>query len=179
MHHHNTPGIPYAPAYSAVTAAATAAAGGGESAAAHAFIQRWRGVTASEIATSQSFVIELCELLGVPRPTHEADYMFERPITFQHGDGSASAGRVDCCRRGHFVWESKKLKAGLVAQGSGHVPSKAFDDALLRARTRHAGGGGGGGGGHGPALAVNPARAGARRGAVAGRQPGGAAIGRH
>ncbi len=34
---------------------------------ASAFIQHWQGVTASELATSQSFVIELCELLGVPR----------------------------------------------------------------------------------------------------------------
>ena len=68
-----------------------------------AFIQRWQGVTASELSTSQSFVIDLCDLLEVPRPTHDLDYMFERPITFQHGDGSTSAGRVDCYKRGHFV----------------------------------------------------------------------------
>ena len=102
-----------------------------------AFIQRWRGVTASELSTSQSFVIQLCELLGVeaPHPTPEQDYMFERPITFQHGDGSTSAGRVDCYRRGHFVWESKKLKAGVQAQQTGNT-TKAFDDALLKARTQ-------------------------------------------
>jgi hypothetical protein len=65
-----------------------------------AFIERWRGITASELSTSQSFVIELCELLGVARPhaTAEQDYMFERPVTFQHGDGSSSAGRIDCYR---------------------------------------------------------------------------------
>ena len=99
--------------------------------AAHAFIARWQGVMASELSTSQSFVIQLCELLGVapPHPTPEQDYMFERPITFQHGDGSTSAGRIDCYRRGHFVWESKKLKPGA-------VPGKAFDDALLRARAQ-------------------------------------------
>ena len=75
------------------------------------FIHRWQGVTASELSTAQSFVIELCELLGVARPhaTAEMDYMFERPITFQHGDGSQSPGRVDCYRRGAFVLESKKL----------------------------------------------------------------------
>lgn len=63
-----------------------------------AFIERWQGVQASELATSQSFVIELCELLGVPRPhpTLEQDYQFERPITFQHGDGRSSPGRIDC-----------------------------------------------------------------------------------
>ncbi|WP_143433582.1 DNA methyltransferase, partial [Hydrogenophaga sp. A37] len=103
-----------------------------------AFIKRWKGVTASELSTSQSFVIQLCELLGVeaPHPTPEQSYMFERPITFQHGDGSTSAGRVDCYKRGHFVWESKKLKAGVTAQQAGAAPTKAFDDALLKARTQ-------------------------------------------
>ena len=70
--------------------------------AVQAFITRWSGATASELATAQSFVIELCDLLGVakPHPTPEQDYMFERPVTFAHGDGSTSAGRIDCYRRG-------------------------------------------------------------------------------
>lgn len=47
-----------------------------------AFVARWQGVTASELSTSQSFLIDLCHLLGVdaPHPTAEQDYMFERPI---------------------------------------------------------------------------------------------------
>ena len=46
------------------------------------FIQRWQGVTASELVTAQSFVIDLYELLGVDKPhaTAEQDYMFERPL---------------------------------------------------------------------------------------------------
>lgn len=97
---------------------------------ADAFIDKWRGVTASELSTSQSFLIELCELLGVPRPhpTPEQDYMFERPIAFQHADGSSSAGRVDLYRRGSFVLESKKIKAGAHTRG--------FDEALLRAHAQ-------------------------------------------
>ncbi len=102
--------------------------------AAQAFITKWSGITASELATAQSFVIELCALLGVEPPSHEPHYQFERPITFRHGDGSSSAGRVDCYKRGHFVWESKKLKAGITAQASGSAPTQAFDDALLKAR---------------------------------------------
>ena len=98
--------------------------------AAHAFIERWQGVSASELSTAQSFVRELRDLLGVPAPhaTAEQNYMFERPITFAHGDGSSSAGRVDCYRRGHFVLEAKKLRAG--------SHTKGFDDALLRARAQ-------------------------------------------
>ncbi|MDO9612563.1 MAG: class I SAM-dependent DNA methyltransferase, partial [Serpentinimonas sp.] len=97
---------------------------------AQAFIQRWQGVAASELATAQTFVMDLCELLGVPKPhpTPAQDYMFERPVTFSHGDGSSSAGRIDCYRRGHFVLEAKKLKAG--------AHTKGFDDGLLRARSQ-------------------------------------------
>jgi hypothetical protein len=95
-----------------------------------AFIAKWNGVAASELSTSQSFLIDLCHLLAVdtPHPTPEQDYMFERPITFAHGDGSSSAGRIDLYRRGAFVLESKKLKAGTHTRG--------FDEALLRARTQ-------------------------------------------
>ena len=96
--------------------------------AVQAFISFWSQVSSSEIATAQSFVSGLCALLNLPPPTHEPDYMFERPITFNHGDGSSSAGRIDCYRRGHFVLEAKKLK--------NNTPTKGFDDALLRARSQ-------------------------------------------
>lgn len=95
-----------------------------------AFITHWQGVTASELSTAQSFVIDLCALLGVdkPHPTPTQDYMFERPITFQHGDGSTSAGRIDCYKRDHFVLEAKKLQA------ASHTQS--FGNGLLQARSQ-------------------------------------------
>ncbi|WP_296669612.1 DNA methyltransferase [Rhodoferax sp.] len=108
----------------------TASADPSASCPAQAFITRWRGVTASELSTAQSFVIDLCALLDLakPHPTPEQDYMFERPVTFRHGDGSTSAGRIDCYRQGAFCLESKKLKT------AGHT--KGFDDGLLRARSQ-------------------------------------------
>jgi len=95
-----------------------------------AFVARWQGVAASELATAQSFVIDLCALLGVdaPHATAAQDYMFERPVSFRHGDGGSSPGRIDCYKRGAFVLEAKKVGAGGTA--------KAFDDALLRARSQ-------------------------------------------
>ncbi|MGY4883262.1 class I SAM-dependent DNA methyltransferase [Xanthomonas citri pv. eucalyptorum] len=98
--------------------------------AADAFIARWQSVGASELSTSQSFLIDLCRLLevDVPHATPEQNYMFERPITFAHGDGSTSAGRIDLYRRGAFVLESKKIRQGRHTKG--------FDDALLRARSQ-------------------------------------------
>lgn len=93
------------------------------------FIERWQGVEASELATSQSFIRELCTLLqvAVPHATAEKDYMFERPVTFKHGNGTESAGRIDCYRQGAFVLEAKKLNKTL---------GKGFDDAMLRARAQ-------------------------------------------
>ena len=94
------------------------------------FIERWHGVTASELAVAQSFVIELCELLGVdkPHPTADQSYMFERPLKEAHGDGSQSDRRVDCYKRGHFVLEAKKLNAGRHTKG--------YDNALLAAHAQ-------------------------------------------
>jgi hypothetical protein len=97
---------------------------------AQAFITRWQGVTASELSTSQSFLHDLCEFLEVerPHPTPEQDYMFERPVIFQHGDGSTSPGRIDLYRRGAFVLESKKLRK--------IVQPRGVDEAMLRARSQ-------------------------------------------
>lgn len=94
------------------------------------FITKWTGVPASELSTSQSFLLDLCHLLEVPtpHPTPDQDYMFERPITFAHGDGSTSAGRIDLYRRNAFVLESKRLR--------GSMSTKGFDDAMLRARSQ-------------------------------------------
>jgi hypothetical protein len=79
-------------ATSAATGDSTAQAS--QAASAAAFIARWRGVTASELSTSQSFVIQLCELLGVqpPHPTPEQSYMFERPITFPTATAAPAPG---------------------------------------------------------------------------------------
>jgi len=99
-----------------------------------AFIARWSAATGSELANAQSFVRELCDLLGVEPPHPATDdpaanaYVFERAIAFQNPDGSTSPGRIDLYKRECFVLESKKVKAGPATKG--------FDDALLRARTQ-------------------------------------------
>lgn len=99
-----------------------------------AFIARWANVSGSERANYQLFITELCSLLALPLPeparedTRDNAYVFERRVTFAHGDGSSSSGYIDCYRRGHFVLEAKKVKA------ASHT--KGFDDALLRARAQ-------------------------------------------
>ncbi len=61
--------------------------------------------------------------------------MFQPSVTVGHGDGSSSAGRIDCYRRDAFSWESKKFKPGVVAAAA-RSTGKAFDDTLLRARAQ-------------------------------------------
>jgi len=68
----------------------------------------------SELANYQLFVIGLCEALGLDRPAMAAeenqfnDYVFERRVDFKHPDGTRTAGRIDCYRRGAFVLEAKQ-----------------------------------------------------------------------
>ncbi len=98
------------------------------------FIARWQAADGSELANYQLFVTELCELLDLPRPdparedTRDNAYVFERRVEFRHGDGSVSAGRIDCYRRAAFVLEAKKVRA------AGAAP--AYDSAMLRARAQ-------------------------------------------
>lgn len=118
-----------------------------------AFVARWKASGAAERANYQLFLSELCDLLDVPRPDpagpHDAGnaYVFERNVTFRHGDGSTSVGRIDLYKRGCFVLEAKQgvdQKAGgpgLLAaaaaparRGTGVRGTRGWDDAMLRAR---------------------------------------------
>lgn len=98
-----------------------------------AFIAKWREASGSERANYQLFITDLCELLGADKPdparedTRDNAYVFERRVQFAHGDGGESLGFIDCYKRGAFVLEAKKIKAGPSAV-------KSFDSAMLRAR---------------------------------------------
>lgn len=68
----------------------------------------------SELANYQLFVMRLCEVLSVDGPAMAQeqnslnDYVFERRVDFKHPDGSRTAGRIDCYKRGCFVLEAKQ-----------------------------------------------------------------------
>ena len=80
------------------------------------FIARWEKSGAAERSNFQSFITELCDVLGVKRPEPaieneaENEYVFERGVVFQHDDGSRSIGRIDLYKRGSFVLEGKQSK---------------------------------------------------------------------
>jgi len=78
------------------------------------FIQRWQRSGGAELANSQSFLKELCQLLGVPEPEptrsdeSQNTYVFEKAVNLNNGDGTSSTGRVDLYRQKTFVLESKQ-----------------------------------------------------------------------
>ena len=78
------------------------------------FITRWQDSGGAELANSQTFLNEFCDLIGVPHPDPtQADesqnaYVFEKAVAFNNNDGTTSPGRIDLYRRGCFVLESKQ-----------------------------------------------------------------------
>lgn len=79
---------------------------------AEGFIAHWAEAPISERAQYQTFIIQLCRLIGAPAPDDERmgdlDYCFERPVRFQHEDGAGHPGYIDCAKRGCFVLEAKQ-----------------------------------------------------------------------
>ena len=120
-----------------------------------AFVARWQQSAASERANYGLFLIELCEVLVLPRPepaTGEPErdgYVFERAVSFHNSDGTTSTGFIDLYRHDCFVLETKQgceakqeatllEKAGLRTprrrRGHGIRGTETWDAAMLRAR---------------------------------------------
>lgn len=78
------------------------------------FIAEFKASGGSELANCQPFVINLCDVLGLPRPSASReenqfnDYVFERRVDFKHPDGTTTVGRIDCYKRGSFILEAKQ-----------------------------------------------------------------------
>lgn len=81
-----------------------------------AFIEHWRATGGSELANTQSFINGLCAVIGVAAPdgSHaddaRNDYVFERRVFQDNGDGTKSFGRVDAYKKGSFVHEAKQAR---------------------------------------------------------------------
>lgn len=86
----------------------------GETSDVEQFIAQWRDTGGSELANTQSFINGLCRLIGVEPPrgsrTDDAqnDYVFERRVFQDNGDGTVSFGRIDCYKCGTFILEAKQ-----------------------------------------------------------------------
>ena len=80
----------------------------------NSFIADWAITGGSELANTQSFVNGLCVLIGVDSPNGSQpddahnDYVFERRVFQDNGDGTTSFGRLDAYKRDCFVLEAKQ-----------------------------------------------------------------------
>ena len=78
------------------------------------FIAKWKESGAGERGNFQSFLNELCDLLGVgrPRPSRAVEgenaYVFEKAVRFDDGDGNVTTKFIDLYKRGCFVMEAKQ-----------------------------------------------------------------------
>ena len=101
-----------------------------------AFLARWHGTTAAaERANYQTFLAELCDVLGVPRPDPASGglgpYRFERRVDHHEG-ATTTARRIDLYKRGCFVCEAKQGNEA-VKQDALFLPaSEAERRALVR-----------------------------------------------
>ena len=119
-------------------------------AAAAEFIAKWSKVAATEKSISQSFLLELCDVLGVDRPAGADGYKFEKEVVFVQPNDKCTTKFIDLYRRGCFVLEAKKYaqqktgpsELGLdcaVAESKPGMKNKIargtekWDDAMLRA----------------------------------------------
>ena len=81
------------------------------------FIGRWAEATLNEAAGAKPHFLDLCELLGVPKPhedTQGTTYAFEKMAAEANG----RHGFADVWKRGYFAWEYKRPGADL---GAAHV----------------------------------------------------------
>ncbi|MEO6758254.1 MAG: type IIL restriction-modification enzyme MmeI, partial [Saprospiraceae bacterium] len=118
------------------------------------FLTRWSASGAAERANAQSFVTELCALLGLEPPQPKTPdesanaYVFEKTIP----GGEGSKNFIDCYKRGHFVLEAKQgadadtsaAPLSLTGEqqraqrktGHGQRGTKAWDTAMEKARAQ-------------------------------------------
>src|SRR6478672_1970393 len=78
-----------------------------------AFITRWSASGDAERANKDSFLNELCDVLGVERPHPKTGipgqdvYVFEKDVV-RAREGGSSIGRVDLYKQGCFLLEAKQ-----------------------------------------------------------------------
>jgi hypothetical protein len=114
------------------------------------FISKWTASGAAERANKDAFLLELCDVLGVPRPDPatgdpERDlYVFERDAFLAHEGDRFTIGKIDLYRHGHFLLEAKQgseegsKKIGSARRGTpawNIAMRDAFGQALGYART--------------------------------------------
>ncbi|MEW6217500.1 MAG: DNA methyltransferase, partial [Candidatus Bipolaricaulota bacterium] len=128
----------------------------GDEARVRAFVERWSASGGGERSNYQLFLVELCDVLGLPRPdparpeNERNAYVFERAVSTPVGDGTLTTKFIDLYRRSSFVLEAKQgverdaedqaATLGLAPRpssrrrGVGVRGTEGWDSAMVRAR---------------------------------------------
>jgi Vitamin B12 dependent methionine synthase, activation domain len=86
------------------------------------FIARWRGTTRTERSAAQEHFLDLCALLGVPKPAdvdpHDAEYTFEKSTrNIDDSAGFAEYLHIASAANWDFAAEEARSPEAMVAQG--------------------------------------------------------------
>lgn len=79
-----------------------------------AFVTRWEKSGGHERGSSQQFLLEFCQLLGLEKPAppvaenERNAYTFERRVDRKKPDGSSAPNWIDLYKSTHFVLETKQ-----------------------------------------------------------------------
>src|SRR5450830_848299 len=79
-----------------------------------AFVGRWKGSAGAERANKDSFLSELCDALGLPKPhpttgdPEQDTYVYEKDAMIAHEGGKVSTGKIDLYKAGCFLLEAKQ-----------------------------------------------------------------------
>lgn len=116
------------------------------------FVARWAKSAAAERANKDTFVLELCDVLEVPRPEpttgdpEQDRYVFEHDAQILHDGGKITVGKIDLYKEGALILEAKQgshaksKKRGTARRETPawHIEMRdAFGQALGYARTLH------------------------------------------
>jgi len=90
------------------------------------FIAKWQRANLSESSAAQQHFLDLCELLGQPKPAADPEgawYTFERGV---HKTGGGK-GWADLWMREHFAWEYRGQRTNFLEAYATH-----FDQSSIR-----------------------------------------------
>ena len=101
------------------------------------FVAKWEGSGASERANKDAFLIELCDVLQVPRPApttgdgEKDTYVFERDAKLPHQGGVVTIGKIDLYKAEAFILEAKQgSDAGAKKLGTAKRGTPAWNIAM-------------------------------------------------
>jgi hypothetical protein len=101
------------------------------------FLAKWSVSGGEERANKDSFLSELCDALGLPRPDPKTGedardlYVFEKDVVVSHQGGRRTTRKIDLYRHGSFLLEAKQgSNKGAKKLGSARRDTPAWHQAM-------------------------------------------------